>query len=226
MTSRESLAGHLSPTAEQRLSEMTDAIAADPAAIVRLFPTAAREVARGPLDENDPDGVCGPTLDDAVRGVLLVALAQALADPAALLREINALYRFGDGDERRAVLRALSETGLGGEAQPLIEDALRTNDLRIVGAAMGDYAAEHLEDAMWRQGVLKCLFIGVPLAAVSRLTERADAELARMVAALGHERLAAGRAIPPDAHRVLDSFPQVLEKFPDVAAALPAVPEP
>ena len=56
----------------------------------------------------------------------------------------------------------------------------------------------------WRQGVLKCLFVGVPLEAVASIDERADAELARMVADYCRERIAAGREVPPDASRVLD----------------------
>lgn len=224
--SREVLAGHLSPEAQDRLAEMTAAIAADPAAVHRLFPGAARQVARGPLDAADPDGITSPTLDDAVRGALLTALAAAESDLAARRGHVEQLYSYGDGDEKRAVLRYLAELGLGTEVQHIVEDALRANDVRIVGAAMGDWAAAHLDAPMWRQGVLKCLFIEVPLAAVRRLPERADAELARMVAALGHERVAAGRPLPQDAHLVLDLFPQVLEQFPDVAAALRSVPEP
>ena len=213
------LADRLSPAAQHRLRGMTTAIDEKPAAIDVLFPAAAREVGRGPVDADDPGGMLAPTLDDMVRGVLLLALAEAEQDPAALLRRVGQLYRFGDSDERRAVLRNLAELGLGQPAQYLAEDALRSNDLRLIGAAMGAWAGAHLEDAVWRQGVLKCLFVGVPLAAVHCLTDRADAELARMIAAFGEERLAAGRSIPADAHLILDLFPQTLEQFPAVAAA-------
>ncbi|WP_193311429.1 EboA domain-containing protein [Georgenia satyanarayanai] len=215
---RDAIAADLSPAAASRLSQMTAEIAADPSTAARLFPAAAREVARGPLDHADPSGIHGPTLDDAVRGVLLAALAESLGDHARLLREVSDLYRYGDGDEKRAVLRALDL--LGPEAQPIVEDALRTNDIRIVAAAMGAWAGAHLDDATWRQGVLKCLFVGVPLTAVDRLGERTDPELARMVAAYAHERLAAGRSVPDDVHLVLDQEPQALDQFPDVAAAL------
>ncbi|WP_413451061.1 EboA domain-containing protein [Georgenia phoenicis] len=215
---RDAIAAALSPAAASRLSQMTDEITAKPADVGRLFPAAAREVARGPLDPADPSGIHGPTLDDAVRGVLLSALAEALDDDARLLREVGDLYRYGDGDEKRAVLRALDL--LGPEAQPIVEDALRTNDIRLVAAAMGTWAGTHLDAATWRQGVLKCLFVGVPLTAVARLRERTDGELARMVAAYAHERLAAGRPVPDDARLVLDEVPAALDQFPDVAAAL------
>ena len=215
---RENLAGHLSPAADARLEQMVAEIAASPSAVGRLFPAAAREVARGPLDPADRSGLHGPTLDDAVRGVLVAALLEALDDEEAALREDTALYRYGDGDEKRAVLRALD--GLGPAAQPVVEDALRTNDIRLVAAAMGPWAGRELDPATWRQGVLKCLFVGVPLAAVDRLAERTDDELGRMVAAYAHERLAAGRTVPDDARLVLDRVPHVLDQFPDVAAAL------
>ena len=214
---RATLDAHLSAEAAHRLSRMTAEIAADPAVIARLFPAAAREVARGPLDPDDPSGILGPTLDDAVRGVLISALAETQDDTAQTLGEGTALYRYGDGDEKRAVLRALEIFGPG--VQPIVEDALRTNDIRIVAAAMGAWAGEHLDPATWRQGVLKCLFVGVPLRAVHRL-DRTDDELGRMVVAYARERIAAGRAVPEDARLVLDHVPHVLDQSPDVAAVL------
>ena len=215
----------LSAAEADRLTAMTETVTADPAAIDRLFPAAAREVARGPLDADDPSGITGPTLDDAVRAALLQALAAVRPGPQ-LAEDVAALYRYGDGEEKRAVLHALDDLDLGPAALPLVEDALRTNDLRLVGAAMGAWAGQHLDAPGWRHGVLKCLFVGVPLAAVHRLTERADTELARMVAAFAHERCAAGRDIPADARLILDAFPEEVARYPDVAAALPSVPRP
>lgn len=209
----------LSAQAQQRLAEMVETIEQDPQAIDTLFPAAAREVGRGPIDETDPGGTLGPTLDDMVRGILLNALRRSEADSSQLLRRVSDLYRFGDSDERRAVLRNLHELGLGGDASHLVEDALRTNDTRLIGAAMGTWAGQHLTASPWRHGVLKCLFTGVPLAAVDNLTGRADAELARMVADFCRERVAAGRDIPADAAHVFTLFPDILEHYPDVAAA-------
>lgn len=93
----------------------------------------------------------------------------------------------------------------GPDALPLIEDALRTNDTRLVAAAVGPYAARHLDPHNWRHAVLKCLFTGVPVDEVAELPRRAhaDAELARMLADYADERTAAGRPVPEDLHRVL-----------------------
>ena len=54
-------------------------------------------------------------------------------------------------------------------------------------------------------GVLKALFMGIPIDVVARLDERADNELARMAAGMVAERRAAGREINDDMRRVAAS---------------------
>ena len=135
-------------------------------------------MARGPSEADDPDGIRHPRLEDEARVALLATLAEAWSDqPERFDREVGELYRYGDADEKRGVLRALSaiEPDPGPSSLPLIDDALRTNDVRLVAAALGGYGARHLGAEAWRQGVLKCLFVGVPLEAVADLDERADA---------------------------------------------------
>ncbi|MEU5996598.1 MULTISPECIES: EboA domain-containing protein [unclassified Streptomyces] len=141
---------------------------------------------------------CGQDHADAARVLLLHA---ADADPATLTR----VYEQGTAAERRAVLHALPHLVQGPQALPLVEDALRTNDTRLVAAAVGPYAARHLAPHDWRHAVLKCLFTGVPVEAVADLDRRAraDAELARMLGDYAGERTAAGRTVPGDLHRVL-----------------------
>jgi hypothetical protein len=170
------------------LTESVGRIEADPAAIGALFPAAGRRCGRGALVE-------GWTADEAARAVLLAAA------PA----EAGSLYRYGDADEKRAVLKALPLVAAGAEGVPLLSDALRTNDTRLVAAALGPYAI-HLEPAAWRQGVLKCVFMGIPLDAVHGLRERADGELAAMLRAFADERAAAGREVPADARELLDDL--------------------
>lgn len=141
---------------------------------------------------------CGSASADAVRVLILHA---ARADEKTATR----VYDRGDAAERRAVLRALPHLDLGPGAVPLVEDALRTNDTRLVAAALGAYAAEHLGAHAWRQAVLKCLFTGVPADEIAGLAERAagDGELARMLTDYARERTAAGRAVPADLDRIL-----------------------
>ncbi|MCX4658966.1 EboA domain-containing protein [Streptomyces uncialis] len=136
---------------------------------------------------------CGHEHADAVRVLLLRA---AHPGPETLTR----LYGQGTAAERRAVLLALPALVPGPAALPLVRDALRTNDTRLVAAAVGPYTAVHLDAHEWRHAVLKCLFTGVPVTAVAALAERArgDTELARMLDDQARERTAAGRPVPDD----------------------------
>jgi hypothetical protein len=188
--------------ARAALDELLAQVRAEPGALRRLFPAVARRVGRGPLDPGDLEGVVGPTLEDAARGHLLRTALECAA-PQDRVPLLQCLYEEGDADERRAVVRALGYSDVGEGAVHLVHDALRTNDVRLVGAAMGPYAATHLDESAWRQGVLKCLFTGVPLAAVADLWRRRDAELDRMVRAYAEERRAAGRSVPHDVQKLL-----------------------
>ncbi|MCQ8194452.1 EboA domain-containing protein [Streptomyces rugosispiralis] len=164
-------------------------------------------------DDLAPHELAPHDLPDAARILILHA---ARADASAVAR----LYAHGTGAERRAVLRALPHLGLfaGPDAVPLVEDALRTNDTRLVAAAVGPYAARHLPPHSWRQAVLKCLFTGVPLTAVADWERRArgDGELGRMLGDYARERTAAGRPVPGDLDRVL----ALTRALPDAPRAL------
>ncbi|WP_046503606.1 EboA domain-containing protein [Streptomyces odonnellii] len=174
---------------------------------------AALAEAAAALDENEGDNVavapwelrfaaagrhCGQEHADPVRTLLL-------QEARAGLTTLTRLYHQGTAAERRAVLLALPLRVTGPGALPLVEDALRTNDTRLVAAAVGPYAAAHLDPHSWRHAILKCLFTGVPVAAVDGLDRRAhgDAELARMLADFAAERTAAGRPVPADLYHAL-----------------------
>jgi hypothetical protein len=165
-------------------------IRADPGQAPRLFARADRRMGREPLT-----GAGDWTAGQAARAVLLAALDET--------ETIALLYRQGDPAERLAVLRTLPLLPIGGAAVALLHDALRSNDTRLVAAALGEYAA-HLDAATWRQGVIKCVFMGVPLTVVADLDRRADRELTAMLSALAAERAAAGRVLPADAADLLE----------------------
>jgi hypothetical protein len=186
---RSALSDRLDPGGEQWLRGSVAAVASSAEAIRSLFPQVGRRCGRGPL------ALAGWTVDDAARTLLAAALPLT---GEALAAEVGELYRYGDAAEKRAVLRALPYLDLGDLALPLVADALRTNDTRLVAAALGPYGAEHLDPAGFRQAVLKCVFMGVPLAGVAGLERRADAELARMLRAFARERVSAGRTVPED----------------------------
>jgi hypothetical protein len=183
------------------LREAVAEIEADPAAIRTRFPMAGRKLGRGPLDPDaDPDDVHAWTIDDAARTLMLIALGDHS-------EELPDLYRFGDAAERRGLLRALPYLRIGADAMAIVDDAIRTNDTRLVAAALGPWATRHLDDAAYDQAVLKCVFIGVPIAPLDGLPARATPETARMLAAFVHERVAAGRDVPAEVWDVIDRHP-------------------
>jgi hypothetical protein len=164
--------------------------------LAEVFPAVARAVGRQPTAAPSEHW----TVDQAVRALLLVGVGVA---------EVLAVYRYGDANEKHAVLRALGiaevAAGLGHQALPIVEDAIRTNDQRLVAAALGPYATKWLPQAAFRQAVLKCVFAGIPLAVVDGVPERVDGELIRMMNDFAAERTAAGRVIPEDLEPYLSS---------------------
>ncbi|MEU9626549.1 EboA domain-containing protein [Streptomyces luteogriseus] len=188
---RRHLATHLDPAARSWLDHALDEAAAHPGihGPISVWELRLAEAGRR----------CGAAHADAAR-VLVLAAARAGTD--ALTR----VYFQGTADESRAVLHALPHLVSGPGGLPLVEDALRTNDTRLLSAAVGPYAARHLSAHAWRHAVLKCLFTGVPVDHVADLSRRAagDGELARMLGDYAAERTAAGRAVPEDLHRVLE----------------------
>ncbi|WLW57190.1 EboA domain-containing protein [Streptomyces sp. YU58] len=203
---------HLTPDARRWLTDAEARVGQDPAAVRAVFPAVGRRCGRGPL-------IAGWTVADAARARLLAALPLR---GAALAEEVTALHHHGDTAEQRAVLRSLAlledkDASFADQGLPLVREALRGNDTDLMAAALGPYAARHLDHAGYRQAVLKCVFCGLPLDRVAGLTERADRELARMLADFAHERVAAGRDVPADIWPLVCAHPGVLE-----ASGLPA----
>jgi hypothetical protein len=199
----ERLEERVPPEALAWLQDAAAEIAREPAKIATRFPAVGRKVGRGPLEpDGDPDDVHAWTIDDVARTVLL----QALPHPEA---ELSELYRYGDAAERRGILRALEYLDV--DALDLVEDAIRTNDTRLIAAALGPYATEHLSDAAYDQAVLKCVFVGVPITGLDGIPSRVTPDGARMLGAFVHERVAAGRDLPPEVWTVIDKYPPAEE---------------
>jgi hypothetical protein len=195
----------MTPEAFEWLQQTIGEVTVDPIAIAVRFPAVGRKVGRAPLDpQASADDVHAWTVDDAARILLLLALGDG-AEAA-----IADLYRYGDAAERRAVLRALPYLNVGDRALFLLEDAIRTNDTRLIAAALGPYATAHLPDAAYDHAVLKCVFVGVPITPLDGL-RRVTPDGARMLAALVHERVAAGRDVPDEVWTVIDRFPPAAE---------------
>jgi hypothetical protein len=212
------------------LAEALAEVARDPDSVTRAFALAARRVGRGPRRPgSDPSGVVHGTVDDAARAALVVALADAVGTGPDCAARLVALYRQGDGAERRGVLRGLdaleergdlggADAGAGAGSGPstselvaagldLAADALRTNDPSLVAGAVGPFGSRHLDQHTWRHAILKLVFQGVSLDAVSGLDARVDDELDRMARDFAAERRAAGRPVPADLDRLTTQRP-------------------
>lgn len=202
MTSRElsaALEARARPKGLDWLRDVTDRLRDQPEAIRACFPEVGRRLGRAPLDPDaDTADVHAWSIDDAARVLLLTALGAAAED------ELADLYCFGDAAERRGVLRALPYLPLADRGLPLVEDAIRTNDTRLIAAALGPYASEHLPDDAYDQALVKCVFVGVPILALDGVPTRVTREGARMLAAFVLERVAAGRDVPPEVWTVID----------------------
>lgn len=203
----QALAARLSEPAAGWLAQQRDRVARDPDTIATVFPAVGRFVGRGPLHRDSaPDDPHAWTADDGARTLLLVSLQAHAAGHIALL------YRHGDAAERRGVLRSLPFLTLDDTTGvPLVEDALRTNDLRLIAAALGPYGTAKLSDAALTHAVLKCVFLGIPIAGIAGIERRAGAEMAAMLARYAHERVAAGRTVPSDIWPLIDRFAPVAE---------------
>jgi hypothetical protein len=211
-TTRPRLAELFDATASRQartwLTDATAQAAERPERIDVLFASAARACGREALSES--------LRTDTAARVLLLTEPTAWGNEPALR-----LYEHGTADERLAVLLALD---IAATTDPslltLTRDALRSNDTRLITAALGPFAAQHLQAPEFRQAVLKCAFCGVPFDGIAGLSDpgeathpapdRADTELARVLAGFARERVAAGRTVPDDIWPVLRRFPDTV----------------
>ena len=188
------------------LREASANVAADATKVRTLFPMVGRKVGRETLDAGaDPADVWAWSVDDAARVLLLASMGDSAE------AELAELYRFGDAAERRGLLRALPFLPIGDRGLALTDDAIRTNDTRLIAAALGPYATAYLSDAQYDQAVLKCVFVGVPITPLDGIPERVTPDGARMLAAFVHERVAAGRDVPAEVWIVIDKYPHAEE---------------
>ncbi|HEX6347457.1 EboA domain-containing protein [Umezawaea sp.] len=107
-------------------------------------------------------------------------------------------HRLGDPEFFGSALDVLP---VGDARLPLVLDALRTDDLAPVAAALATARVEGLDAHAYRPAVLKCVAAGVPPAEMG--APRIDDELRRTPRAFAADRVAAGRPVPADVPMVL-----------------------
>jgi hypothetical protein len=203
---RRRLHDRLGAQAREWLAEASRHAERDPRSLLASFPAVGRRIGRCPLSPGADSDPWAWRVDDAGRTLLLAA-----AGPSAH-GLIGDLYRYGDAAERRGILRSFGVAGAPDGALAIVEDAIRTNDPNLIAAALGPYAAAHLSDHAVAHAVLKCVFLGIPLSGLPPAFEvRATPELARMLAAYVHERIAAGRDAPGEVWPWIDRHPPVEE---------------
>jgi hypothetical protein len=140
--------------------------------------------------------------DDLLRvGLLLGAPGDAPA--------LTELFRAGDSDERRAILRALPVLPAPERHVALAIDACRTNVVPIFEAIACEnpFPGRHFPELHFQQMVLKAVFLGVRLPRVLGLAARVTPELARMADDYAAERRAAGRVVPEDLALLSERIP-------------------
>ena len=213
---RAALSARLDEPARAWLEDAEARVGVDPSAIRTTFPQVSRRVGRDQIHlAGGDDDPFAPTVDDAARALLLSVLR---AETAA--EEMPELYRHGDARERRGILRALdvlpldpaaadgtSERELTDTAKDLVDDALRTNDTRLVAAALGTGGVSLLDDDELAQAVLKCVFVGLDITRIPGVIDRTTPALSRMMADFVHERIAAGRTVPAAVWSIIDVHP-------------------
>lgn len=181
--------------------------AADPtAALVKRSAMARRKLGEDRLSARAPTlhTACGElqtsewTVAEAARVVFI--LTATSGRPAAGNEIVETLFRRGDESERATIARAMALIDPQGRLTHLILEAGRANSLVLVGAVTlaNPYPAAHYSDAQFNQLVLKALFLGLPVARISGLARRANAELSRMCEDYYDERTAARRSVPAD----------------------------
>jgi len=129
---------------------------------------------------------------------------KAAREASDVVEVVDACFRTGDNDERRAVLRALADLPSPERFVPLAISACRLNVVPVFEAIACDNAfpARHFPEAAFNQMVLKALFVGVAIDRITNLRDRVTPELERMAAAYASERRAAGRPVSDDTERL------------------------
>ena len=144
--------------------------------------------------------------DELARAALILRAFEILLsdEHVAFLRE---LYAKGDNREKAAILRALP---LLPQAERFIElavEAGRSNVLDVFEAITCEnpWPASYCPEPAFNSLVIKALSLGVALSRIEGLATRITPELRRMAGDFAHARRAAGRSVPADLCRILES---------------------
>lgn len=148
----------------------------------------------------------GWSVDQLARVRLL--LAAASADPDRFPELLETLANTADVGELVALYQGLPLYPHPGRYVARAGEGARSNMKALYEAVAhrNPYPREYFDELAWNHMVLKALFIGSTLAPIQGLDERANLDLARMLADFAHERWAAGRDVSPELWRCVGPF--------------------
>jgi hypothetical protein len=143
--------------------------------------------------------------DEAARVALL--LATWSGDEAAFAARVDRLCATGELTEHVAALKGFAvfpaPAALLSRARAAVRASMQPPFEAI--ACHNPYPADHFDEAVYNQMVVKCVFSGVSIETIVGLDERRNAELVRMMRDLVSERRAAGRLLPDAVHRFIET---------------------
>ncbi len=146
------------------------------------------------------------TVDQAARTLLVLSLPSD--DVEKYLLTLDQVFAAADVGELVALYQALPLLPYPEKLCDRAAEGIRSNILSVFNAVAlyNPYPAKYLDNLAWNQMVLKALFVGSPLHLIQGLDERANPELARMLADYAHERWSAGRKVSPQLWRCVGRF--------------------
>ena len=173
---------------------------------VRLaFSRAARKLADGPIEPGDglPGHMRGGHWQIVDLGRAALVLAAVDGDGGTAL--VEQLFRTGELGEQASVLRMLALLPAPARFTAIAIEACRTNARSVFAAiaTRNPFPAAEFPELAFNQMVLKAVFIGLPVATIVGLAERATPELRRMALGYASERSAAGRSVPDDVAEIV-----------------------
>jgi hypothetical protein len=212
------LSTRLTPPALAWLEDRATAVAAgDRKALYLAFGLAVRKTGKADLDLTSAERADatairpgwdprGWTVDQAAR--VLLVLRFPADDGAKFVETLDQLFAAGEVHELIALYQGLPLFPHQDRLPLRCAEGIRTNIKSVFTAiAHGNpFPAERLNEDQWNQLILKCQFVGVPLAPVVGLDARGNAKLAKMLDDFAHERWAAKRPVSPELWRCVAPF--------------------
>lgn len=134
--------------------------------------------------------------DEAARVVVLLATHQG--DDRAFADRVDRLCTTAEITEHVGILKGFAVFPAPTLLRERAREGVRSSMQPVFDAiaCRNPYPLDHFEEAAWNQMVVKCVFVGAPIDAISGLQERRNRELIQMLADLVAERRAASRPVP------------------------------